>query len=107
MENHSRPHELAGINRAFVAGILLNTLFVAIELGCGFHYHSLALMSDAGHNLSDVASLIPALLAFRLAKVKLSRKFTYGYRKTAVLVSEQVWVFQNILFHIIRRNASC
>jgi cobalt-zinc-cadmium efflux system protein len=57
---------------------------VVVEFGFRFSYHSLALISDAGHNLSDVASL---MLAFRLAKVKSNRTFTYGYRKSTILVS--------------------
>jgi cobalt-zinc-cadmium efflux system protein len=75
------------INRAFIVGLCLNLIFVIIEAASGFYYHSLALLSDAGHNLGDVASLVLALLAYRLAKVKPDSKYTYGYRKTTVLVS--------------------
>lgn len=73
--------------RAFIIGITINLLFVLIEFSAGLHYNSLSLISDAGHNLTDVASLALALLAFRLAKVKSSDKFTYGYRKSTILVS--------------------
>ena len=73
--------------RAFITGIFINLLYVVIEFGTGLYYGSLALISDAGHNLTDVASLALALLAFRLAKVKSSDKFTYGYRKSTILVS--------------------
>ena len=73
--------------RAFITGIFINLLYVVIEFGTGLYYSSLALISDAGHNLTDVASLALALLAFRLAKVKSSDKFTYGYRKSTILVS--------------------
>lgn len=59
----------ARVNRAFLWGIALNLLFVAAEFIAGFITHSLALMADAGHNLSDVASLALSLLAFRLAKI--------------------------------------
>ena len=58
-----------------------------IELGAGLYYDSLALISDAGHNLTDVASLALALLAFRLAIAKANDNFTYGYRKSTILVS--------------------
>ncbi len=89
--NHSHSHshttQITNLTRAFVVGIILNMLFVLIEFGTGFYYNSLALMSDAGHNLSDVASLILALLAFQLAKIKSNNTFTYGYRKTTILVS--------------------
>lgn len=84
---HHHSHEATNVNRAFRIGIALNSIFVIIEFGAGFYWHSLALISDAGHNLSDVASLIIALLAFRLAKVKSNDTFTYGYRKTTVLAS--------------------
>jgi cobalt-zinc-cadmium efflux system protein len=87
--NHQHHHETAAsnLNRAFILGIALNALYVVIELMAGFYYDSLALISDAGHNLSDVASLALALLAFRLTRVKANDKFTYGYRKSTILVS--------------------
>jgi len=70
-----------------VIGIVLNLAFVVVEFAAGFISNSLALFSDAGHNLSDVAGLALALLAFRLLKVKPSQKFTYGYRKASILIS--------------------
>lgn len=85
--HHHHSPDLTNVNRAFIVGIILNSLFVLIEFSAGFYWNSLALISDAGHNLSDVASLVIALLAFRLAKVKSSDTFTYGYRKTTVLAS--------------------
>jgi cobalt-zinc-cadmium efflux system protein len=85
--NHNHSTEINNINRAFIVGIVLNSLFVLIEGASGFYYNSLALLSDAGHNLSDVAGLLLALLAYRLAKTKPTSTFTYGYRKSTVLVS--------------------
>jgi len=90
MEHHHHHHEslpMTSLNRAFVIGIIINSLYVIIELGAGFMYNSLSLVSDAGHNLSDVAALGLSLLAFRLVKVKATDKFTYGYRKSTILVS--------------------
>ncbi|MDJ1481998.1 cation diffusion facilitator family transporter [Cytophagaceae bacterium YF14B1] len=91
---HSHSHDhghmhgpITNINTAFVVGIVLNLAFVVIEAGVGLYSKSLALLTDAGHNLSDVASLALALLAFRLAKVKPTHTFTYGYRKTTILVA--------------------
>lgn len=84
---HNHTPEVTSLNRAFIVGIAINAFYVIIELGAGLYYDSLALISDAGHNLTDVASLALALLAFRLAKVKANDKFTYGYRKSTVLVS--------------------
>ena len=84
---HQHTPHVSSLNQAFITGIAINALYVIIELGAGLYYDSLALISDAGHNLTDVASLALALLAFRLAKVKANDKFTYGYRKSTVLVS--------------------
>ncbi|PUZ27425.1 cobalt-zinc-cadmium efflux system protein [Chitinophaga costaii] len=75
------------LNKAFIMGIILNLVFVVIEFGAGFFSQSLALISDAGHNLMDVASLGLSLLAFRLAKVKPNETFTFGYRKSTILAS--------------------
>lgn len=75
------------LNRAFQLGIFLNLLFVAVEFAAGLWFRSMALISDAGHNLSDVVSLVLALLAFRLVRVKPNARYTYGYKKSTVLVS--------------------
>lgn len=87
MDEHHHSVKTTSLSRAFVIGIAINLLYVLIELVAGFYYDSLALISDAGHNLTDVASLALAMLAFRLAKVRANDKFTYGYRKSTVLVS--------------------
>lgn len=84
---HQHNHTVESLNKAFIIGIVLNLSFVLIEFGAGFYYDSLGLMSDAGHNLGDVASLFLALLAFRLAKVRANARYTYGYKKSTVLVS--------------------
>src|SRR5258708_13580132 len=87
--DHSHHHVQApvNLNRAFVIGIALNVTFVVVEFVAGVLTDSLALISDAGHNLSDVSSLFLALWAFRLVKVKATETFTYGYPKATVLVS--------------------
>jgi cobalt-zinc-cadmium efflux system protein len=88
-EHHSHHHniEFTQLNRAFIAGIILNSAFVFIEVIAGFATNSLALLTDAGHNLSDVATLALSLIAFRLTKVKPDKQFTYGYSKTTILVA--------------------
>ena len=73
--------------RAFIIGIALNSAFVIVEFAAGFWQHSLGLLSDAGHNLGDVASLMLAMLAFRLAEVHPTSSYTYGFKKSTVLVS--------------------
>ena len=84
---HSHAIKAESLNKAFIIGIVLNLAFVVIEFAAGFWFDSLALLSDAGHNLSDVVSLVLALLAFRLAKVKANERYTYGYKKSTILVS--------------------
>ena len=84
--HHDAP-TLTNVSRAFIIGISLNFLFVVIEVIAGLHIHSLSLLSDAGHNLADVAALSLSLLAFRLLKVKSNENYTYGYRKTSILVA--------------------
>lgn len=85
--HHHGPTVLTSINRALIIGAVLNTGYVIVEFGLGVYYNSLALIADAGHNLSDVAGLLLSLLAFRLARVRNTRNFTYGYRKSTVLAS--------------------
>ena len=90
MEHHHHHHHTApaqSLNGIFILSIILNGLFVLIEAGVGLWQNSLSLLSDAGHNLSDVFSLILVLIAFRLAKVQRNDRFTYGYRKSTVLIS--------------------
>ncbi|GGA89670.1 cation diffusion facilitator family transporter [Puia dinghuensis] len=85
--HHHHPVNLKDVNQAFVVGIILNFAFVVIEVIVGLAIHSLSLLSDAGHNLADVASLAMSLIAIRLLKVKPTEKYTYGYKKTTILVA--------------------
>jgi cobalt-zinc-cadmium efflux system protein len=85
--HHHHPVNLKQVNRAFVIGIILNFLFVIIEVIVGLDIHSLSLLSDAGHNLADVASLAMALVAIRLLRVRATEKYTYGFKKTTILVA--------------------
>lgn len=85
--DHSHHVDVTHASKSLVIGILLNILFVIVEFSAGFFSNSMALLSDAGHNLSDVASLALALLAFKLIQFKPTQKFTYGYRKASILIS--------------------
>jgi len=89
--NHSHNHGLTGsqtkVTNAFIIGISLNFLFVMIEVTVGLVVNSLSLLSDAGHNFADVVALALSLLAFRLMKVRSREQYTYGYRKTSILVA--------------------
>lgn len=86
---HSHGHimQIQSVNSAFVIGIILNMAFVLIEVIVGILIHSMSLLSDAGHNLADVASLGLSLFAFRMMKAKSNNIYTYGYKKTTVLVA--------------------
>jgi len=85
--HHHHAPIIINLNRAFYIGIALNFLFVLIEVIVGLNIHSLSLLSDAGHNLADVASLALSLLAYKLMKVKPNEIYTYGYRKSTILVA--------------------
>lgn len=88
-EHHHHDHTplVSSLNTAFIVGIVLNVSYVVIEAGMGLYYNSMGLLSDAGHNLSDVAGLLLAMLAFRLAQAHATPRYTYGYKKSTVLIS--------------------
>ena len=71
----------------FIISIILTGLILLAEIIGGIWSGSLALLSDAGHNLSDVVSLILALIAFKLMYSKATQSYTYGYKKVTVLVA--------------------
>jgi cobalt-zinc-cadmium efflux system protein len=85
--HHDHAPKLDHLNSAFIWGIILNSVFVVVEFGAGIITGSLSLLTDAGHNLSDVASLALALLAFKMTKVASNSKYTYGYKRSTILVS--------------------
>lgn len=90
MSHASHHHALPSSRRlttAFVWGIALNLLYSAIEFGIGVYSGSMGLIADAGHNLSDVVSLVLALLAIRLSARKATRRYTYGFKKSTILAS--------------------
>lgn len=85
--HHHEHHISASASRAFKWGIALNFIFVIAEFTVGYISNSIGLMSDAGHNLSDVASMGLALFACILATRHANGKYTYGYKKSTILVS--------------------
>lgn len=85
--HHHHVQKIASLNGIFISAIALNAAYVIIEAVVGWKENSLGLLSDAGHNLGDVFSLLLALFAFKLSKVKSNRKYTYGYKKSTVLIS--------------------
>ena len=86
MTTHGHPHS-HNHDRAFAVGIALNVLFVLVEAYYGWLAGSLALLSDAGHNLSDVLGLLMAWGGFYLARLRPSRKHTYGLGRATIMAA--------------------
>jgi len=85
--SHNHNNQSNNFNRAFAVGVMLNVIFVAIEAGYGVAAGSLALIADAGHNVSDVLSLLLAWGAALLAGKAATEKRTYGFRKVTIMAS--------------------
>ena len=85
--HHHSVDNLSSLNRAFYIGIGVNLLYTVLEYGVGFHTDSLALISDASHNLSDVASLVISLIGLKLAQRAATALYTYGYKKASIFAS--------------------
>jgi cobalt-zinc-cadmium efflux system protein len=90
-EHHHHHHHVAADNgqmrNILWAAIILNLLFVGVEAGVGLWQNSLSLLSDAGHNLSDVFSLVLVVVGLHLVKVHSNEHYTYGYKKSTILIS--------------------
>src|SRR4051812_32631001 len=80
-------HAPASFGRAFAIGIALNTGFVLVEAVYGVLTDSVALLADAGHNLSDVLGLVLAWAAATLGRRRPSARFTYGLRSSSILAA--------------------
>lgn len=85
--HHHHHHPVETINKIMVWSIIINLLYVIIEAGVGIYGDSLGLVSDAGHNLGDVFSLVLTLIGFKLAHAAANHKFTYGYQKSTILIA--------------------
>ena len=89
--HHHHHHEMAVDNKKMRTilwtAILLNLLFVGVEAGVGVWQNSLSLLSDAGHNLSDVFSLVLVVVGLHLVQVHSNEHYTYGYKKSTILIS--------------------
>ena len=93
---HNHSHETKNYSTAFILGLLLNIVFVAIELVYGYTAHSLALISDAVHNLTDVFGLLISWAGIWFAMRKPSSKHTYGWGRGSILTS----LFNSILIFV-------
>lgn len=85
--SHGHSHAPANFNRAFAIGITLNLVFVAVEAFYGWRVNSLALLADAGHNLSDVAGLVLAWGGALALKLRPNHRHTYGWKRATILAA--------------------
>jgi len=83
IHNHDPPD----FTRAFALGIAINLGIVALELTFGLIGNSMALIADAGHNLSDVLALAVGWAGAVMAKRSPTRRFTYGFKKASILAA--------------------
>jgi cobalt-zinc-cadmium efflux system protein len=84
--SHSHNHAIH-LSNAFKIGISINILFIIAEGFAGYVSNSVALLADAGHNLSDVLTLIFSWIAIILSKKQPTLKFTYGFRRSTILAA--------------------
>jgi cobalt-zinc-cadmium efflux system protein len=84
---HGHAHAPADYGRAFAVGVVLNLLYVGIEAAAGLWVESMALLADAGHNLSDVAGLLIAWGGIALARRAPSDRFTWGLQRSPILAA--------------------
>jgi len=85
--HHGHDHAPTDFGRAFAVGTILNIGIVLLQAFYGVMAHSTALLADAGHNLSDVLSLIVAWSAVSLARRRASERFTYGLKGSSILAA--------------------
>lgn len=98
--SHDHSHAPAGFSKAFAIGIALNLAFVGIEAFYGWTVNSLALLADAGHNLSDVAGLVLAWGGVLAGKLQPNPRHTYGWKKGSILAA-----FANALLLLVAMGA--
>jgi cobalt-zinc-cadmium efflux system protein len=85
--DHGHSHAPNNFGRAFAIGITINLAYVGIEAIAGLTTGSMALLADAGHNLSDVLGLAVAWAGLRLAQRPASARFTYGLKRSGILAA--------------------
>jgi cobalt-zinc-cadmium efflux system protein len=85
--DHAHDHARANFNAAFGIGIGLNIAFVAVEAYYGWKVNSLALLADAGHNLSDVIGLVLAWGGALAGRLRPDARHTYGWKRASILAA--------------------
>ncbi len=104
--HHSHSHAVGNnYNGIFLLGIGLNIAFIIIEVIYGFIANSSALLSDAGHNVGDVMGLVFAWFAFWLSGRKPTSRYSYGYKKSTILISVLNAVILFVAIAFILRDA--
>lgn len=99
-DGHDHSHAPASFDKAFAVGIALNLSFVGIEAFYGWKVDSLALLADAGHNLSDVAGLVLAWGGALAGKLKSNSRHTFGWKRGGILAA-----FANALLLLVAMGA--
>jgi cobalt-zinc-cadmium efflux system protein len=87
LEHNHQHNQVDNIGNAFKMGIALNVIFIILEIIYGLISNSMALISDAGHNFSDVLALIFSWIAIKLSQRKPTIRFTYGFRRSTILIA--------------------
>ena len=87
MEHHHTYSSSIKLSNAFKIGISINVIFIIVEGLAGLISNSTALIADAGHNLSDVLTLILSWIAVILSQRQPTLKFTYGFRRSTILAA--------------------
>ncbi len=85
--DHHHHHAPESFNLAFAGGILLNVIYILLEVGIGLVVDSLALLADAGHNLSDVLGLLLAWGGSYLSTLRPRGRYTYGFRSSSIMAA--------------------
>jgi len=87
MEHNHYQNNNIDLSNAFKTGIAINIIFVGCEALFGYLSNSMALVADAGHNLSDVLALVFSWIAIKISQQKPTLKFTYGLRRSTILIA--------------------
>jgi cobalt-zinc-cadmium efflux system protein len=95
-EHHGHAHAPASLSRVFLIAFAINIVFAGLEAFFGWRVHSLALLSDAGHNLADTLNLALSGIAVWAAGLRPSERYTYGFRRAPIFAA-----FANALFLVL------
>src|ERR1700680_4475124 len=86
-DQHGHSHAHANFGRTFAIGVMLNVALVALQFAYGIIGNSMALIADAGHNLTDVLGLLMAWGANAMSRWPPTSRYTYGFRSSSILAA--------------------